>query len=345
MKRESAAPDAKTVGGGGTTDAKVMGGGSTLGSKALSEGTELDAKTVGGGNTPDIKILVTTHMEYGMPDDPVYVPLWVGAAGRKKGWEPPKGYLRDDTGDNISRKNGSFCELTGLYWAWKNLDADYIGLAHYRRHFASTGINPVHLYWRGARSVLGSFFREGESAGEGFTIRDAIRSGELAGMLPQTRLFLPKKRRYVIETLYSHYAHTHYAYQLDEAGKAVRERCPEYRDSFERAVRQRAGYMFNMAIMERELFDDYCGWLFGILFELEGRMDAGRLSPYQGRVFGRLGEILMNVWVRKQLEDGVLNRNEVKELHLIHLGRIDWKNKAGSFLRAKFLHKRYTKGF
>ena len=37
----------------------------------------------------------------------------------------------------FSERNGNFCELTGLYWAAKNLDSDYIGIVHYRRYFAS----------------------------------------------------------------------------------------------------------------------------------------------------------------------------------------------------------------
>ena len=61
-----------------------------------------------------------------MPQDPSYLPLHVGAAGKAD-----LGFTRDDTGPNISGKNPHFCELTGLYWAWKNLDADYIGLVHY----------------------------------------------------------------------------------------------------------------------------------------------------------------------------------------------------------------------
>ena len=81
----------------------------------------------------DIKILVATHKKYWMPDDDVYVPLHVGAEGKES-----LGYLPDNTGDHISSKNPSYCELTGLYWAWKNLDCEYIGLCHYRRYFGKS---------------------------------------------------------------------------------------------------------------------------------------------------------------------------------------------------------------
>lgn len=71
----------------------------------------------------NIKIIVAAHKPYRMPDDPMYLPLHVGHVGKSDlGWQG------DDSGDNISHKNTNYCELTGLYWAWKNLDADVIVL-------------------------------------------------------------------------------------------------------------------------------------------------------------------------------------------------------------------------
>lgn len=83
------------------------------------------------------------------------------------------------------------------------------------------------------------------------------------------RIVVPKKRKYYIETLYSHYAHTHYAEHLDCVREIIGEQCPDYLNSYDKVIKQTSGYMFNMMVMERALFDSYCEWLFAILFELE----------------------------------------------------------------------------
>lgn len=75
-----------------------------------------------------IVVAVATHKPYKMPDDPIYLPLHVGAELHPDVLPDMQG---DNTGDNISALNASYSELTGLYWLWKNCDARYKGLVHY----------------------------------------------------------------------------------------------------------------------------------------------------------------------------------------------------------------------
>ncbi len=126
-------------------------------------------------NTPTVKIIVATHKKYEMPQDAMYLPLHVGAEGKtdQNGNPLDLGYQKDNTGENISNKNAAYCELTGLYWAWKNLDTDYTGLAHYRRHFGKKTKAPF----------------------EG-----VLTYNELRPMLEKYKIFVPKKRKYYIPT-------------------------------------------------------------------------------------------------------------------------------------------------
>lgn len=66
----------------------------------------------------------------GCPKQPYTIPIQCGAALTDRRVEE----LTDSCGDNISEKNGSYSELTGLYKAIRISTADYIGLCHYRRY-------------------------------------------------------------------------------------------------------------------------------------------------------------------------------------------------------------------
>lgn len=263
-----------------------------------------------------------------MPSDKCYLPLHVGAEGKKDkdGMPLDLGYVKDNTGDNISSKNSSFCELTGLYWAWKNLDADYIGLVHYRRHFS---------YKRKSKDPF----------------QNILNDEEIDKLTDKYRVLVPNKRFYWIETLYSHYAHTHYASQLDETKKILEQKFPDYVEDYKKVVKRIWGHMFNMMVMERSLVNQYCTWLFDILFELEKRVNAGEipdsvnLSFYQGRFYGRISELIFNVWLEHQLRVGVIKKEDVKEIPLLSLEKTNWWVKGTSFLKAKFLGQKYGRSF
>lgn len=267
---------------------------------------------------PSLKVIIATHKKYHMPTDEMYLPVHVGAEGKKdkNGNELDLGYQKDNTGENISHLNSSFCELTGLYWAWKNLDTDYIGLVHYRRHFRMN---------KGFENLL--------------TYKD------LQPYLGKVKVFTPNKRKYYIETLYSHYEHTHYSNQLDETRKIISEKHPDYLRNYDTVIKHRYGYMFNMMIMEKNLLNEYCTWLFDILFTLGKRIDMPELSTFQGRYYGRISEIMFNVWLDQKFKNDELKKNELMEIACIHMEKINWWKKGTAFLKAKFLKQKYEESF
>ncbi len=254
-----------------------------------------------------VTVIVAAHKPYAMPNDPLYLPLHVGAEGKE-----PFGFAGDNTGENISDKNPTFCELTGLYWAWKNVDADYIGLAHYRRHFGGKG--------------------KGEPISRVLTEAEAVR------LLADKDGILPSKRKYYIENLYSHYVHTMHPEPLDITGAIIREKYPAYADAFEGLKKRTSAHMFNMMILRKDHLDAYCTWLFDILFELERRVDASAYDAFHARFFGRVSELLLDVWLSQQGLDMV-------EVPVIGMEKTNWFKKGGSFLMAKFFGKKYDKSF
>ena len=266
----------------------------------------------------DVTVIIATHKKYKMPKDNMYLPVHVGAEGK----DLDLGYTKDNINENISAKNASYCELTGLYWAWKNIDSSYIGLAHYRRHFSLS------------KKTKNPF-------------DNILRFNELKPMLNNYSVFVPKKRKYYIETLYSHYAHTHYAEHLDITKKIIAKKYPEYLESCKKIYGQTYGFMFNMMIMRKDLFRDYCQWLFDILFELEKRIgDKSKdYSSFQGRFYGRVSEIIFNVWLDYQLKSGKIKQSDIKELNCIYTEKIAWRRKIKSFIDAKFFHKKYEGSF
>ena len=253
-----------------------------------------------------IKVIVATHKPYEMPTDKMYLPVHVGATGKES-----IGYQRDDEGENISALNPYFCELTGFYWAWKNLKDDYIGLVHYRRLFMMNG----HI----------------------------LTETDIRPYLGKIKVFTPTKRRYYIETLKSHYDHTHYPEHLKATRKTVEMLYPEYLSAYDKAVNRTWGYMFNMMIIDRTLLDNYCTWLFKILEDVFEQIDTTEYPAFTKRYIGRMSEILFNVWLEKKISTGEIKKSEVMELECNV--EENWLVKIPAFLKAKFFGKKYEGSF
>ena len=190
------------------------------------------------------EIYVVSHKDNRMPEGNIYIPVQVGPAK-----DDFSGFVRDNTGENISEKNPNYCELTAQYWAWKNRKADVKGLVHYRR-----------LFSKGKRMLGASLEKKYENVLDEKTLVDIMEKHDA---------ILPKKRNYYIETLWSHYEHSHKIEGLEETRKVIAEKYPDYLMKFDEVMKRRSAHMFNMIIAKDKVFSAYSEWLFYVLGEVE----------------------------------------------------------------------------
>ncbi len=213
--------------------------------------------------------MVVTHKKCDIPTFSPYRPVIVG-----KGDFELEHALRDNEGENIAEKNPYYCELTALYWVWKNQVENYdnIGLCHYRRMFTRRGFSNETKYLLTDKEIEKNLCRYDAILPRPFVWPVCVEQMYLMGAGKQK--------------------------DLDLTREAVEELFPEYSPALESVLRGKQGSYCNMFVLPQKHFNDYCQWLFQILQYVEDRCDMTGYTVQEQRVFGYLSEILLNVWVR-----------------------------------------------
>lgn len=237
-----------------------------------------------------------------MPRDKMYLPIHAGKANKKD-----IGFQGDDTGDNISLQNPYFNELSAIYWAWKNLDADAVGVAHYRRHFSQA--NHFVQFFRGKWNCI----LTEEKAEKLLSKNDIITAG---------------KRLYLVETNESHFCNAHNPKEIELMRQIISERCPDYSDAFETMLKRRWAHMFNMFIMKKDRFDDFCSWMFDLMFEFKNRIDMTDYKQSEKRAF--ISELLLDVYLIK-------NQYPYREVNVMYMEKQNWPKKIFKMLWRKWV--------
>lgn len=223
------------------------------------------------------KNIIATHINFQPPKQDFFLPIHVG-----RELNEDIGFTGDNSGDNISKKNPNYCELTALYWAWKNLDFDVLGLSHYRRYFDLNSLtNKKH---------------EVNTVSEDFISNSNFSSDKVKVLLDKSDIILPKQCTRII-SIKNEYVHYHILEDFNILTNVISDLYPDYEKSWIELTKYSNKYsLYNMFIAKKGLVDDYCLWLFSILFEVEKRI---KLSPYkyQQRVFGFMAERLINLYV------------------------------------------------
>ena len=240
----------------------------------------------------DIKLFICCHRKVQVPEHPLLVPIQVGAALAERHFP---GFLRDDTGDNISAKNRSYCELTAQYWAWKNVDADYYGFFHYRRYLYPD--IKAKLPYRVEREAS-------------LPVLDKLGYAEFGQLIRQYDIIVPKGENMYV-SVREHYANApfHHREDLELVEQIIHKRHPEMSEAQEAYLSDSLCCFGNIYIMRREVFHDYCAWLFPIIEEFDSRADTSGYSVQEKRADGYLAERLLGIYV-------TFRRNGLKTVEL-----------------------------
>lgn len=240
----------------------------------------------------NVKIFVSNRIDLDSEtiNDSPYVNVRCGAV-----FDHRKGItmLGDNTGDNISNKRMSFCELTVQYWAWKNVDADYYGLCHYRRYLSfdnkeykasknehDNGCISVDYL---TDAVKKKFKLDDQSIQEMTDHYDVIACMPIDSPKSNLQAMKDSPDYHNIEDMY-------------EAIKIIHEKYP-YMDSIvHEYMNSKEVRLYNCWIMRKNIFEEYSQWLFSILFELEKRIDMSTYGLQKYRTPGTIGERLFGIF-------------------------------------------------
>lgn len=181
--------------------------------------------------------------------------------------------IKDNSGDNISAKNPNYCELTGLYWIWKNSKEKIVGLVHYRRFFYKNSII--------------------------FNKKNVLSEENIEKILEKYDFIVPQAGYLIGSNIEKQYKEAHDINDLYKCGDVIKTIYPDYYDTFNKVINSNHYVPYNMFISEKKLIDNYCNWLFTILNEVEKSVDLDSKTSYNKRVFGFLSERLFNVWLIK----------------------------------------------
>lgn len=279
--------------------------------------------------TPTVKILVAYHKPSYLLKSDVFVPIHVGRAvafkhskdGKISNDEMEwlqKNTIGDDTGENISNKNRMYCELTALYWAWKNYDKlgnpDYIGLMQYRRHFIFNEFD-----------FNGHKLSDIENCYSMYELNYAPKNyKDLIGIDDTTIKNILTKYDYVsaresdfsligianVRADYTERVEGTKTKDYDLMADLVINEYPHLRKYIENQRNKPYKYLYQMFILPQKVFFEYMEFLFSILFKIEQKIDFSDYSINGQRTLGYLGELLFDCYFHYLKNESSLNKKE-----------------------------------
>lgn len=264
----------------------------------------------------NIKIFVTYKEKHQHLKSDIITPIQTGRAIAKQDFEDMIG---DDTGDNISILNNSLCELSAIYWVWKHFEEidnpNYIGFMHYRRHFVF-----------GKKKYVPNFYGlvKFPEINHEYLTNDLTTDQNIRNVILSYDAIIPNKID-VKETTnfpnnYEHYKHFHHIEDYNKVVEIIKHKTPEMMKYVQKYDQSTEAYFLNMFVFKKDIFFDYCNWIFPILFELKEQININMRDKYQERVLGFIAERLTGIYIYRLLDNSSL---KIKHLPVSFIENVD----------------------
>lgn len=239
----------------------------------------------------NIKIFITYKNRHEIIKSDILTPIQTGRAIAKEKFNEMIG---DDTGDNISKDNGKFSELSAVYWVWKNYDKignpDYVGFMHYRRQFIfDERLGLPYVPWFSSYYFIPSL-----DQAKAFFRDESIRE-----MVSTYDYILPKYHVTPTKTIKDEYVMAIPGADpkvFDTFIQVCREIHPDYEEEISQIENGNIVSICNMFVMKKDLFFKYCDFAFPVLFELQNRIDSSHFSTNGLRYIGYMAEKLQTIF-------------------------------------------------
>lgn len=267
-------------------------------------------------------IFTAYHKKFPIPDVDIIFPIHTGRDCTKETkdgkikteeleWLESK-TIGDNTGDNISKRNREYSECTALYWAWKNVDINkykYVGLNQYRRMFI---LNDEYDKARNNQEKEVHKCVHYKADKKKLTDKIGLTDANIVDILSKYDVIVPypcdlEKKK--IHSVYEDWVvaipgvHVNDLVMLEEKYK---EFYPAETEAFSEYLNSPNKMMYQIFITTPKIFNEYCEWLFDILFKIEKNVNVDLYTTNGKRTMGYLAEVLYGFYFMHKEKKGEL---------------------------------------
>lgn len=272
-----------------------------------------------------IKILIATHKEAEFPQNEIFLPIQVG----KKNAKVKINIQGDDEGENISEKNPQYCELTAIYWAWKNLkEYEYIGLFHYRRYISFEKTTFITRVVRNVKYYISKFPMNIIYPGDNYIHWSSIETNftkqkqyfsndfpnEMKLSLGSNEIYAIKKIKFSNTNIKTFWSTAVSLVVMNILETIISDKFPLYLNSYRKQMQGNEIHPCNIFIFKKYIFEEYSEFVFSTLSELEASLLNVNITPLP-RTVGYVGEVLTSTFILYKIANG----HKIKELSLMNI--------------------------